>query len=815
MFFIAFLLCILYNKYEFYKGNDEKLKNYNTGKDKPNKPIAGGNSRKAPSSKVGNHPVRSTTNSIKNTKNATVAKLKNNEPPNKTVTKKLGIAMLIVFILLFFLVSRLFWIEIVQGAELKEMAYKQQTINRIISPARGTIYDSTGKALAISSRVDTVTINPGEIKYSNDKRVEPEVVSRALADIFELDYQEVYDKVTSNSSVQTIIRKVNQDKITALKTWMSENKVTAGINIDEDSKRSYPYATFASHLIGFCGTDNNGLSGLESTWNDVLTGTPGKIVTSTDSAGQEILDDDKRYIAAENGSDIVLSIDYYLQLIVEKYLKQAVIENGCLGGGTAIMMDPETGDILAMANYPDYDLNNAYTPNESLANGWDELSSEEKMNNLYEMWRNKAASATYEPGSTFKLITSAIALEEGIVGTDDPDEFYCNSYYVVDGQRINCWRDYYPLHESQSLRKALQNSCNPAFMQLGERIGVTRFYKYMRAFGLFERTGADLYGEANSIMHDEDSIIPVELATLSFGQRFNITPLQLVTAVSAIVNDGILMKPRIVKQIINSDTNAVTNIEPEEVRQVISKETSEIMRDMMRSVVTDGTGQYVNIEGYSIGGKSGTSEPIPGREEEDGYISSFIAIAPTTDVKVVTLVALYHPTAGKYQGGETAGPVVKQILSEALPYLGITSDSESSAEEESTSLITLNDVRNKTVAEAEKLLRDAGFQVESSISENKTTTLVSDQVPKPGVKLSKDSYVFLYTEDQNVHLSVSVPNLKGMSAQQATNSLRSKKLNINVQGTGKVVSQDYTVDTQVEEGTIVTVTLEPEISGAY
>ena len=386
---------------------------------------------------------------------------------------------------------------------------------------------------------------------------------------------------------------------------------------------------------------------------------------------------------------------------------------------------------------------------------------------------------------------------------------------MVDGQRINCWRDYYPLHESQSLRKALQNSCNPAFMQLGERIGVTRFYKYMRAFGLFERTGADLYGEANSIMHDEDNIIPVELATLSFGQRFNITPLQLVTAVSAIVNDGILMKPRIVKQIINSDTNAVTNIEPEEVRQVISKETSEIMRDMMRSVVTDGTGQYVNIEGYSIGGKSGTSEPIPGREEEDGYISSFIAIAPTTDVKVVTLVALYHPTAGKYQGGETAGPVVKQILSEALPYLGITSDSESSAEEESTSLITLNDVRNKTVAEAEKLLRDAGFQVESSISENKTTTLVSDQVPKPGVKLSKDSYVFLYTEDQNVHLSVSVPNLKGMSAQQATNSLRSKKLNINVQGTGKVVSQDYTVDTQVEEGTIVTVTLEPEISGAY
>lgn len=479
------------------------------------------------------------------------------------------------------------------------------------------------------------------------------------------------------------------------------------------------------------------------------------------------------------------------------------------------MMNPETGDILAMATYPDFDLNNAYTPNSSLSNGWDELSSEEKMNNLYEMWRNKAASSTYEPGSTFKLITAAIALEEGIVGADDPDEFYCGTYYMVDGERINCWRNYPPYHDYQSLREALGNSCNPAFMQLGERIGVTTFYKYLRAFGLMEPTGANLYGESSSIMHNENSIRNVELATLTFGQRFNITPLQLITAVSAIVNDGVLMKPRIVKQIINSETNAVTNIEPEEVRQVVSKETSETMRSMMRSVVIDGTGKYVDIDGYSIGGKSGTSEPIKGREEEDGYVSSFIAIAPTTDVKLVTLVTLYHPTGDKYQGGETAGPVVRQILTEALPYLGITSDGDNTSEEDNNALISLTDVRGKTVAEAEKILKNAGFNVQSSISEDKTTTLVSDQVPKPGVKLYSDSLVCLYTEDNNVHLSVSVPNLKGMSAEQATNSLRSKKLNINVQGTGKVVSQDYTADTQVEEGTVVTVTLEQEINGAY
>ena len=555
--------------------------------------------------------------------------------------------------------------------------------------------------------------------------------------------------------------------------------------------------------------------GLESTWNDVLNGTPGKIVTSTNIAGQEIPDDKKQYIAAQNGSDIVLTIDYNLQALAEEKLKQAVIENGCLGGGNVIMMDPETGDIKAMATYPDFDLNNAYVPNSSISEGWEELSADERMNKLYEMWRNKATSSTYEPGSTFKLITSAIALEENIVGPDDPDEFYCNSYYIVDGQRINCWRNYYPLHNSQSLRQALGNSCNPAFMQLGARIGVARFYKYMRAFGLFNTTGARLYGEENSIMHEEQSVNNIELATLSFGQRFNITPLQLITAVSAIVNDGVLMKPRIVKQIINSDTSAITNIEPEEVRQVISKETSETMRSMMRYVVTDGTGKYVKIDGYSIGGKSGTTEPLDSRKKQDGYTASFIAVAPTSDVKLVTLVILYHPTAGKYQGGETAGPVAKQILQAALPLLGITSNSDASSEKDDGSLIMLTDVRNKTVSEAEKLLKNAGFQVQTSILENKTTTLVSDQVPKPGVKLSKNSLICLYTEDNNVHLSVSVPNLKGMSAEQATNSLHSRKLNISLQGSGKVVSQDRTVDEQVEEGSIITVTLEPEISGAY
>ena len=637
-----------------------------------------------------------------------------------------------------------------------------------------------------------------------------EFVAKNLSEIFELDYNEVLEKVNSSSSVSTIAKKVDQDKITKLKQWLDEEDITSGINIDDDVKRSYPYNNLAANVIGFCGTDNQGLDGLESTWDSVLKGTSGKIVTSTNVSGQEIPDENKQEIPPQNGSDIVLSIDYYIQSIVEKYLKQAVIENNCEEGGCAIIMDPETGDIKAMATYPDYNLNTPFTPNESLIeNGWDNLSSDEKNSTIMEMWRNKASSAVYDPGSTFKLITSAIALEENIVETNTENEFFCSGSYNVSGHTIRCWK-YPQSHQGQSLRRALENSCNPAFMQLAERIGVSTFYKYMRAFGLFSSTGSTLYGEQSSVMHKESDVNKIELATLAFGQGFSITPLQLITAVSAIVNDGILMKPRVVKQIINTDTNAITNIDPVEVRQVISKETSEKMRDLMESVVIDGTGGHAAVTGYSIGGKSGTSEYLDG---SDRKIASFIGIAPTSDTKLVTLVVLYQPTAGEYQGGQVAGPVVKQILTEVLPYLGIASTATESNSPDKT--ITLTDVRNKTVAEAEKILKNAGFNVKVSDNENKTSTLVSDQVPKPGVKLSNGSIVCLYTENKNVRVSVSVPNVKGMSLEQARNALKSKNLNMSAEGTGKVITQSYVANAQVEEGTIIEVTLEKDLQGGY
>ena len=389
---------------------------------------------------------------------------------------------LIFLILIVLLLFRIFWLQFINGNFLKEKAYKQITANRILSPKRGSIYDSTGKALAVSSEVDTISINPSliSIKGKPDETNElKEKVAKALSDIFELDYNEVLVKVTSTNSVETIAKKVDSDKISKLKQWMKDNKCYSGINIDEDTKRSYPYNNLASNLIGFCGSDNNGLAGLEYYWDSTLTGTPGRITTSIDATQESIPDNDERYIAPENGANITLSIDANIQIIVEKYLKQAVEENSCSQGGSMILMDPSNGNILAMATYPDYNLNTPFEPNETLSKNWNNLSSEEKTNNLYKMYSNKVVSENYEPGSVFKPIIAAVGLEENIVETDTPGDFYCGGYEMVADSQINCARR--SGHGLQSLRNALENSCNPALIQLGRRIGAPTLYKYFKA----------------------------------------------------------------------------------------------------------------------------------------------------------------------------------------------------------------------------------------------------------------------------------------------------------------------------------------------
>ncbi len=562
-----------------------------------------------------------------------------------TSKKKMRNVLFISFLIIICLIVRIGYIQLIQGKELAKLAYEQQTLDRKINPKRGTIYDATGKnILAISSTVETVTVNPGNIASENKEKV-----AKALSDIFELDYETVLKKVKKRSSIETIVKKIEKEKTDELRKWIEENNITSGINIDEDTKRYYPYNHLASQIIGFCGSDNQGLDGIEAKYEEQLKGEQGAIQKHTDAKGGEIGEEGENYVPAINGNDLVLTIDLTIQSIVEKYLEEACIDNVCTDGGSIIVMNPQNGDILAMANYPNYNLNEPYEAyTEELKGIWDSLEQAEKTTYLQAVWRNKAIADTYEPGSVFKLITASAALEEGITDTDNEGEFCCTGGIEVAGVRIKCWRYYRP-HGSESLRLALMNSCNPVFIGLGQKMGVTKYYEYLEKFKLLERTGIDLPGEAGSIFLAKEKAGPVELATISFGQRFEITPIQLATAVSSIANGGTSIKPRVVKQIINSETKEVTDIPVEKRDTVISKETSEKVLSMMESVVSEGTGKNAKVAGYRIGGKTGTSEDGVNTNK---YVTSFCGVAPIDNPQVVVLVTLYNPTGeGGHQGG--------------------------------------------------------------------------------------------------------------------------------------------------------------------
>ena len=634
---------------------------------------------------------------------------------------KFSILFIISFVIL---IIRIFYLQVFKGNELSIIGQEQQTSDRSINSQRGTIYDSTGKTiLAESSTVEQITVNPNNIK-------EKEKVAKELSDLFELDYEKTLNKLKKRVSVVNIARKVDKEKTNRLRMWMDENNITEGINIDEDTKRYYPFNNLASQVIGFCGSDNQGLNGIEAKYDNILKGKQGEISKVTDAKGDKIKGKEEQYISPTKGDDIVLTIDATIQGIAEKYLKQACIDNNCENGGNVIIMNPKNGEVLAMAGYPNYNLNdpfNSNSDNKNMVNSnlenennentnlkniknvnsnlnnknyinsnldnssvnsdlknendvnssIDNINSEDsklksESNNVQELWRNKAISDTYEPGSTFKVVTTSIALQEGITTPDKEGEFCCVGYIEVAGVKMKCWR-YYKPHGSESLRQALMNSCNPVFIGLGEKIGVSTYYKYLQKFGFFNKTGIDLPGEANSIFLKENKVGPVELGTIAFGQRFEITPIQMATMLSTIANNGKYIKPHLVKRIISNsecDENGnqkVTEIKKEEGQQVISEENAKNVLSMMQSVVDEGTGKKAKVEGIAISGKTGTSE--------DGvhtgkYIASFISTAPTDDPKIVVLVTLYNPKGeGGHSGGGIAAPLAGSIIKETLEYL--------------------------------------------------------------------------------------------------------------------------------------------------
>lgn len=648
--------------------------------------------------------------------------------------KRFKVAIVAVCLIFTVFIGRIAWIQFVMGDELKRMAYEQQSLERAVNPRRGTIYDATGKTiLAVSSTVNTVTVNPTNISKENKEKV-----AEALSNIFDLDYETVLKKVNKKTSIENIARKVEKEKTDELRVWMEANNIETGINIDEDTKRYYPYNSLASQVIGFCGSDNQGLDGIEAIYEDELQGEKGRITKVTDANGGEIENEGESYTSAVDGNDLVLSIDATIQGIAEKYLKEACIDNKCTDGGNIIVMNPKTGDILAMAGYPDYNLNTPYeTTIEELRESWDNLSETEQVAEMQKVWRNKAVADTYEPGSTFKLITASAALEEGITTTDKQGEFCCTGGITVAGVRISCWRYYNP-HGSESLRQALMNSCNPVFIGLGQEIGVSKYYDYLEKFGLLKRTGIDLPGEAGSIFLKEDKVGPVELATISFGQRFEITPIQMITAVSTIANKGTYVKPRIVKQIINSVTGEITDIPIEETEGVISQKTAEDVLSMMGTVVAEGTGKNARVQGYSIGGKTGTSEDGVNTGK---YVTSFVGVAPVSDPQVVVLITLYNPTGeGGHQGGGVAAPIGSQVLGEVLPYLEVQKDNltEDDIKEE----VEVPNVTGLTVSEAKKILEDVGLEISyKETEENVADKTVTVQVPVSGIEIYEGTKV--------------------------------------------------------------------------
>lgn len=653
--------------------------------------------------------------------------------------RRMRFALICSTIIFLGLATRVGYIQFFEGEKLQQMAYLQQTLNRNINPKRGTIYDSSGKvALATSSSVETITVNPVNIP-SNEK----EKVATELTQLFNLKYEDVLKKVSKKTAIETIAKKVDKNQTKELRLWMETNNITSGINIDEDTKRFYPYNNLASQIIGFCGSDNQGLAGIEAKYDNELKGEKGKILKMTDAKGIDITDTSEAYEPAKQGNDLVLSIDATIQGIAEKYLKEACIDNVCTDGGNILLMNPQNGDILAIASYPDFNLNDPYTiNNEELKANWSNMTATERSNALQAMWRNKAISDTYEPGSTFKLVTASTALEEGIVAsTDKEGEFCCTGYIEVAGVKMKCWRYYRP-HGPESLRQALMNSCNPVFIGLGGKIGVTKYYEYLRKYGFLGRTGIDLPGEAGSIFLKESKVGPVELGTIAFGQRFEVTPIQMITMVSTIANGGIYTQPRIVKQIINSQTGEIKNIETVKKDRVISEDTAKKMLSMMESVVAEGTGKNAQVKGYAIGGKTGTSEDGVNTGK---YVTSFIGVAPISNPEVAILITLYNPTGeGGHQGGGVAAPIASQVLGEVLPYLEIKKDNqdeEEKGEVEVPNLIGLTRKEAKKALEEEGLLIETKESLKTNLGEDDET--IKSQLPKAGIKIKQGSTVYV------------------------------------------------------------------------
>lgn len=566
---------------------------------------------------------------------------------NKTFNrKKVMIVFVSVFFIMMFLIGRLVYLMIFCSEYYGNKAENLHERERDIKAARGKLLDANGTVLATNKSVCTISVIHNQME-------EPEKVIAMLVKelgISEKTARKRVEKVSSIERVKTNVAKETGDAIRAYGL--------SGVKVDEDYKRYYPYGTLASKVLGFTGADNQGILGLEVKYDEYLQGTNGKILTLTDARGIEIENAGESRLEPVNGYDLCLSLDYNIQMYCEQAAKKVCTKKSA-DSVSVIVMNPQNGELMAMVNYPEFDLNDPFT---LVGDNGEAVSAEEKQNLLNKMWRNQCISDTYEPGSTFKIITAAAALEEGVVKLDDA--FFCPGYKIVEDRRIRCART--TGHGAETFETGIMNSCNPVFMELGERLGAENFAGYFKQFGLLSKTNIDLPGEAGTIMHKTENIGPVELATISFGQSFQITPIQLVTTVSSIINGGTRVTPHFGVSVQDADGNTVKTFSYETHENICTAETSETMRYLLEKVVSEGTGKNAKIEGFSIGGKTATSQTLPRSDHK--YISSFLGFAPADNPQVLVLVVINNPQ-GIYYGGTIAAPVAKEIFENILPYL--------------------------------------------------------------------------------------------------------------------------------------------------
>ena len=711
----------------------------------------------------------------------------------------------VMFVLLFF---RLFDLQITRHEELQSKAVNQQTRRTVVTASRGTIYDTAGNILAISSSAETIILSPLEIDNALNDTENPvtwtkDSLAAGLAEILGKDAASIRKRMDNVKSQYELIQLRADEEVAAkVRAYVEENKIS-GVHLVADTKRYYPYGSLAAQVIGFVGDDNTGLYGLEAYYEEELEGQSGLVISAKDQAENDMLYTYEQYFAAKNGSDLTLTLDTTIQYYLEKGLEAMTDKFSAANGASGIVMNAKTGGIMAMASYPNYDLNDFLTVSDQTL----QERIERGENTLAEMqllqWRNKALNDTYEPGSTFKILTLSAALEEGVV--DKTTTVNCGGSVNISGYTIHCSNK--NGHGLQTLVQSVGNSCNPAFINYGLRIGSEKFYEYMRSFGLMNTTGIDLGGEAVGVFAADSSFTQLDLACYAFGQNFTVTPLALIAAQAACVNGGYLHTPYLVERITDSDGNVTYRHDDTPVRQVISEQTSATVRECLEYVVASGTGKNGQVAGYRIGGKTGTAD----KGQTGDVVVSFLCFAPADDPQVIMLITMDAPSraTGTYvSGGNMVAPTASTVMAEILPYLGV--EPSYSAEELLGMDTTVPNVIGMSVEEAKAKLKDRALSYKI-VGDGETIT---DQTPAGGAIIPGKSSVILYVGEEKSTDKCVVPHLIGKTPSEANTTATAAGLLIRFSGTTgsesssvRVLSQSIDEGTEVEAGTVITVQL--------